>query len=186
MNTDKNKIVYADDDTGSIGLLLRLRIPPLILGLFLGFGISILASRFEEVLATNVHVAFFIPFVVYIAAAVGNQTHAIYSRDLKSSNTKFRNYLLKEPLLGMILGLLFGIISTLAITLWLHNLLLALAVGLSVLMSVTVAPLIAIIVTEVLNDLHEDPAVGAAPIATVLQDMCSIIIYGLVTSALLL
>lgn len=185
MNNNAN-IVYADDDTGSIGLLLRLRIPPLFLGLFLGFGISILTSRFEEVLASNVHVAFFIPFIVYIAAAVGNQTHAIYSRDLKSAHTKFRNYLIKEPILGVILGLIFGMVSTIAINVWLQNFMLAISVGLSVLFAVAIAPIIAILVTEVLNDLHEDPAVGAAPIATVIQDMCSVIIYGIISSSLLL
>src|SRR3989338_7240373 len=121
MINHRPKTVYADDDTESVRFLLRLRIPPLILGLFLGLGISILTSRFEEVLAANVHVAFFIPFIVYIAAAVGAQTQAIYSRDLKSRHAKLKNYLMKEPLLGLALGVIFGLISSLIINLWLQD-----------------------------------------------------------------
>jgi len=189
MNTPWNhkpKTVYADDDTESVRFLLRLRVPPLILGLFLGLGISLLTSRFEEVLATNVHVAFFIPFIVYIAAAVGAQTQAIYGRDLKTGHAKLKNYLLKEPLLGLCLGALFGLVSAFAINLWLKDLDLALAVGLSIFITVTIAPVVAVLITELSNNIHEDPAVGAAPIATVIQDMISIVIYGIMTSMILL
>lgn len=186
MSNHTPKTIYADDDTESVSLLLRLRVPPLFLGLFLGLGISLLTSRFEEVLKVNVHVAFFIPFIVYIAAAVGAQTSAIYSRDLKSRHAKLRNYLLKEPLLGLALGVIFGLASFFIINLWLGDMKLASAVGLSTFLAITIAPIIAIIVTEFLQDIHEDPAVGAAPIATVIQDMTSIIIYGIVTSAILL
>ncbi|KKW32639.1 MAG: CBS domain pair family protein [Candidatus Uhrbacteria bacterium GW2011_GWA2_52_8d] len=182
----KPKTIYADDDTESVRLLLRLRVPPLALGLFLGLGISILTSRFEEVLKTNVHVVFFLPFIVYIAAAVGAQTQAIYSRDLKSNHAKLRNYLLKEPLLGLCLGAIFGLICLFIVNAWLDDMKLALAVGLSMFITVTVAPIVALLITELLNDLHEDPAVGAAPIATVIQDMTSIVIYGIITSAIIL
>jgi magnesium transporter len=186
MSNHSPKTIYADDDTESVSLLLRLRVPPLVLGLFLGLGISILTSRFEEVIQKNVHVAFFIPFIVYIAAAVGSQTQAIYGRDLKSGHVKLRNYLFKESLLGVCLGILFGLASFLIVNTWLHDTSLATAVGLSALLAVGIAPLIALLITELLNDFHEDPAVGAAPIATVIQDMLSIVIYGLVTSTILL
>lgn len=181
-----NKTLYADDDTTPVGLLLRLRIPPLIIGLVLGFGISILTSRFEEVLTNNVYVAFFIPFVVYIAAAVGNQTHSIYSRDLTNEHTKFHNYLIKESLLGVVLGTIFGLISWFIIDLWLHDEQLALAVGISLCISVAIAPILAIAITKILHDLHKDPAVATAPISTAIQDIMTIVIYGMVTSFILL
>lgn len=180
------KTVYADDDTESVSLLLRLRVPPLFLGLFLGLGISMLTSRFEEVLATNVHVAFFIPFIVYISAAVGDQTSSIYSRDLKNRHAKLKNYLTKEPLLGIALGVIFGLASLFIVNLWLRDMMLASAVGLSTFLAISVAPVIAIVVTEIIEELHEDPAVGAAPIATVIQDAVSIVIYGIVSSQILL
>ncbi|MFA4845823.1 MAG: magnesium transporter [Patescibacteria group bacterium] len=181
-----HKTIYADDDKESVRFLLRLRIPPLMVGLALGIGVAFLTSQFEEVLAYNVRAAFFIPFVVYIAAAVGSQTHSIYSRDLKSGHAKFRNYIFKESILGIVLGVIFGVISLIIVNLWLKDERLAMSVGLAVLCAVSTAPIIAMIVTELLNDLHEDPAVGSGPIATVIQDATSILIYGTVLSLILL
>lgn len=181
-----HKTIYADDDTESVKFLLGLRLPPLMIGLALGIGISFLTSRFEEVLAINIRAAFFIPFVVYIADAIGTQTQTIYARDLRSGHAKFSTYLFKESVLGIILGFLFGAISYGVIMVWLSDTLLATSVGVAVLCVVAVAPIVAIIVTEFLNDLHEDPAVGSGPIATVIQDAISILIYGTILSIMLL
>jgi magnesium transporter len=186
MSEHTPKILYADDDTEPVRLLLRLRFPPLLIGLVLGIGISFLTSQFEAVLKANVHVAFFIPFIVYLADAIGTQTQTIYARDLRSRHTKLRNYLFKESILGLLLGVVFGLISWIIVSFWLHDTPLALSVGLSVALGVGCAPVVSIIVTEWLKDLHEDPAVGSGPIATVLQDAISILIYGIVTSIILL
>ncbi|MBI4437804.1 magnesium transporter [Candidatus Uhrbacteria bacterium] len=181
-----HKTLYADDDKESVRLLLRLRLPPLVVGLVLGIGVSVLTSRFEEALAANVKAAFFIPFVVYIAAAVGAQTQTIYGRDLRSGHTKFLTYLFKESALGLLLGVLFGAISWGVTRLWLADPLLAMSIGIAVACVVALAPLIALITTELLNDFHEDPAVSSGPIATVIQDAVSILIYGAVLSLILL
>jgi magnesium transporter len=183
---DPNKILYADDDKESISLLLRLRLPPLALGLILGICISLLTSRFEEVIKANVHVAFFIPFVVYIADATGTQTQAIYTRDLKTHRSRFHIYFAKELLLGIVSGAIFGMIIFAATLAWLHNLLLAFAIGISTFVAVATAPTIALITTEISNKLRKDPAVESGPIATVIQDATSILIYGAITSLMLL
>src|SRR5574344_1766808 len=79
---------YADDNYEPIKTLCRLRLPSLIIGLVLGICISFVTSNFEEVLSQNVQVAFFMPFVVYIADAIGTQTETIYSRNLKTGKAK--------------------------------------------------------------------------------------------------
>lgn len=182
----KEKIQYADDDYESIGTLLKLRTPTLAIGLLLGIGISLIISRFEEVLAQNIQVAFFVPFIVYIAAAVGSQTDAIYSRDLKTGRAKFSNYLHKELILGIIFGLVFGTFSGGIVYLWLQNNLLALSVGLATFVAIATAPMVALIVTQIFQRIHEDPAAGSGPIATVIQDMISVAIYGMVCSIIIL
>jgi len=73
---------YADDDIISVNRLARMRIPSLMIGLFLGIILSFVTSRFEDLLSTNIRIAFFIPFVVYMADATGTQTQSIYARDL--------------------------------------------------------------------------------------------------------
>lgn len=177
---------YVDDDHTPIRRLFALRIPSLTVGLFLGLFLSFTVSRFEEVLSKNVTIAFFIPFVVYLAAAVGNQTQTIYVRDLKTGKTNFHTYLVKESILGVILGLFFSVLTTLIVWAWFKTLTLAMAVGLGVLGAVSVAPLIALIISEILELEHEDPAVWAGPMGTVVQDTMSVVIFGLVSSAILL
>jgi magnesium transporter len=184
MNNDK--IEYADDDKESVLTLLRLRIPSLIIGLILGIVLSFITSRFEEVLAKNISIAYFIPFVVYIADAVGTQTQNIYTRDLKSGKARFKKYLLKESILGFVLGSIFGLIIFPIVFFWFNSFDLALAVGLSTFGAIASAPLIALFITEILELENLDPAVGAGPIATVVQDAASILIYGLIATALFL
>jgi len=183
---EKDKIQYADDDTEPVRLLLRLRIPSLIIGLLLGIVLSFVTSKFAGVLAKNIAIAFFIPFVVYMAAAVGTQTQSIYVRDLKTGKANFKKYLLKESALGFILGLILALVTALVILLWFKSVELALAVSLAIFGAVFTAPLIALIVAEILELEHNDPAVGAGPIATVIQDTVSILIYGFIATAIIL
>lgn len=186
MAGEKDRIVYADDDREPIRQLAGLRLPPLIIGLLLGILLSFLTSRFEEVLAQQVEIAFFIPFVVYMAAAVGSQTQSIYVRDLKSGRANFLTYLFKESILGVILGFFCSLIVALVTILWFQSIELSLAVSLSMLTAISLAPVIALITVEFLKMEHSDPAVGSGPIATIIQDMISIVVYGLITSAVLL
>ena len=182
----RNPIVYADDDFESIPTLVRLRLPSLAVGLILGLAISFVTSGFEEVLSRNIQVAFFIPFIVYISDALGTQTAAIYSRDLKSSKARFATYLRKESMLGIIFGLIFSLLAGGVTSLWIDNDLIALSVGLATFFSVASAPIVALCITEFFQLLHKDPAAGSGPIATVVQDMISIVIYGIISSIILL
>ncbi|USN53196.1 MAG: magnesium transporter [Candidatus Nomurabacteria bacterium] len=180
------KIRYADDGHESIGTLLNLRAPALIFGLMLGIGISFVTSRFEEVLAHSVQVAFFMPFIVYISDAVGTQTEAIYSRDLKTGKAKFKVYLRKEFSLGVIIGIVFGLISGLITWFWLGDAQLSLSVAIASCVAITTAPVVALIIAYLFQSAHRDPAASTGPIATVLQDMLSVVIYGVVASLIIL
>lgn len=185
VNNEK-PIVYADDDTEPTGMLLRLRVPVLIVGLFLGTLISFLTSRFEEVLEHDIRVAFFLPFIVYMAAALGSQTEAIYSSDLKTGRAKFHNYLVKESRIGVAVGVGFGLASGALVWWWMESAELGLAVGLSMFASLLVAPLVGLLTTQASQWLREDPSVESGPIGTVIQDMVSVVIYGTICSAILL
>jgi magnesium transporter len=182
----KFKVLYAEDDKTPILLLLRLRIPPLVIGLFIGITLSFLTSQFEEVLSKNISIAFFIPFIVYMADAVGTQTQSIYARDLKTGRANFKIYLIKETFLGLILGLIFSIVAALIVLFWFKSLELVLAVSLATFGAVATAPIIALLVTEFLELDQTDPAVGAGPIATVIQDTVSVLLYGLIATAVFL
>ena len=177
---------YADDDAVSIRQLAWMRLPSLGIGLLLGVGLSFATSSFEEVLRQNIHVAFFIPFIVYMADAVGTQTQNIYTRDLRTGHASFKTYLFKETILGLFLGAISSVIAGGITLAWFGDTTLAMAVFLAMGAAVASAPLVALVITELLELEKTDPAVGAGPIATVIQDTISVVIYGLITSALLL
>lgn len=181
----KTPIVYADDDQLSVKRLFQLRFPALLIGLVLGVGLLFLTSAFDKVMRQSVEVAFFIPFIVYMAAAVGNQTQTIFARDLRSRHASFRVYLAKEVLLGLVIGSLAALLAG-GVALWFGTTRLAIAVTLSMFTAIAVSPLVALFVTEVLQLERRDPAVGAGPIATVIQDTMSVLIYGIIASAIVL
>jgi len=182
----KDNIEYADDDTESIKTLLRLRVPSLVLGLVLGVALSFVTSRFEEVLAKNISVAYFIPFVVYIADAVGAQTQSIYARDLRTEKAHFKKYLFKEGILGVLFGSIFGLFIFPIVLFWFNSILLAMTVAISVFCAISLAPIIALLITEIFELEHSDPAASSGPISTVIQDVVSILIYGFIASAFIL
>lgn len=183
---EKNTIIYADDNYESIKTLFKIRMPSLVIGLILGFGISFITSNFEEVLSQNIKVAFFLPFIVYIADAIGTQTESIYSRNLKTGKIKFIKYFYKELILGIAFGSFFGIITGIISFFWFKQSLLSLSICLGTFFAIIVAPIIALATTHIFQFMHKDPAAGSGPVTTVIQDMASIVIYGIVCSLILL
>ncbi len=182
----KKPIFYADDNTESVGVLLKIRLPYLLLGLVLGIIVSFVTSKFEQVLSQNVRVSFFLPFILYMADAIATQTQSIYSRNLKTGKAKFYMYLIKELSLGLLVGIAFGIISGLVVQVWFSDNKLALSVGLSMFTVLASAPVVALLITQIVQMLHNDPAAGAGPIDSVIQSMLSVLIYGTISSLIFL
>lgn len=182
----ETQTTYVDDSYESISTLMKLRAPSLCIWLILGIIISFITSRFEEVLSSNIQVAYFMPFIVYIADAIGTQTESIYSRNLKNKKTKFITYLHKESLIWLLFGIVFWSVAWLIALIWFHNTLLALSVGIATCIAVALSPLLALTITHISATIHQDPAASSWPITTVIQDLMSIVIYGLVASRILL
>lgn len=177
---------YANDATESVGLLLKIRLPWLILGLLLSLGTAVVVSRYETILSFDPRIAFFIPLIVYVSDAVGTQTATIYIRNLSKKQAKFQVYIIKELLFGLSVGLIFGCIVGLATNFWLHSSEIALAVGVAMVASITSASLLSLLFAASLNKLRIDPAIGVDPIVTVTQDVISLLIYFAVASFILL
>jgi magnesium transporter len=181
------KLIYADDATEKVGLLIKLRLPWLILGLVFGTAITFMISRFERVLAEQVSLAFFIPVIVYMSDAFGTQTETIYVRNLTLKQAKFSVYLIKELLLGLVVGSLSGLLLGVFAYIWIESASVAITVGLALFASITTAAVTALIVPTLLHKVAKiDPAVGAGPFTTVLQDMISLLLYFGIASAIIL
>ena len=181
----QSSIQLEDDQKERISLLIERRIPWLIVGLIGGIAAAIFSSQFERVLAKNLSLAYFIPVIVYMADAIGTQTEAVYVRNLTREKIHFLKYLLKEILLGLFLGIIFGICLGAFALVWFKSYSIALTVGTAMFASMATAPAVSLIVPTILQKEHKDPALGAGPFTTAVQDLISLAIYFLIASIII-
>ncbi len=185
MGDEKKEIIFVDDARQRLGILIRLRLPWLIIGLFGGVLASFLVSNFEKTLSKNISLAFFVPIIVYMSDAVGTQTETVYVRSLSRHKGRFLQYLFKEALTGLLLGIFFGLLMSLFAYLWLGSLTVAATVGLAMLGNLIIAPVIALVIPEILFKERADPALGAGPFGTIIQDIISLLIYFLIATTII-
>jgi magnesium transporter len=152
------------------------KVPWLVLGLLGALVAADIVGAFEGQLEENVMIAFFMPGIVYLADAVGTQTETVVVRGL-SVGVSIRRFALKEVATGVLVGaVLAAIFLPIGILRW-GDTEVALAVGISLLAACSVATLIGMALPAVIQAMGRDPAFGSGPLATVIQDMLSIIIY---------
>lgn len=178
----KKEPMLEDDSKEKVLLLVEHRLPWLLVGLIGGIITALIASQFEDVLSNNINLTFFIPVIVYMASAVGSQTETIYIRNLGKKSISFWKYLFKETMLGIVLGIFFGLILATVSYMWLQSLDTSITVGLAVLTSVITAPIVALCVSGLLHKEGKDPAVGAGPFMTIIQDMVTLMLYFAIAS----
>lgn len=171
-----------DDTKEKIASLVKERLPWLIVGLFGGIIVTMLVSRFESILSANISLAFFLPVIVYMSDAIGTQTENIYIRNLAKFRDNFFQYFIKELMVGIAFGAIFGTLLGLFAKFWLGSTTVALTVAVAMLINGIIAPVIALIVPELLFKEHDDPALGAGPFTTVLQDLISLSVYLLIAT----
>lgn len=169
--------ILADDEKEGVSLLLRLRLPWLFGGLVGGLFMTMFISRFEALILEEVSLAFFIPLIVYLSAATGEQTNVIFVRNAANGKINAIKYVIKELILGICLGFIFGVTLFLFALIMFQNNQLALTVGLATFITLSLSTLIGLTVPVLLRKYHKDPAVGAAPFFTVIQDFVSVVIY---------
>lgn len=168
----------------SVARRLWHRLPWLTVGLAGALLSAALLARFETRLADNIAITYFIPGIVYLAAAVGTQTETVAIRGL-SVGVGIRQVATREALTGLLVGLLLAamLLPTIAVV-W-GQPALAAAVAVAVLAASTIATLVAMALPWLLARLGFDPAFGSGPLATVIQDLLSIGIYLVAVSVLL-
>ncbi|MFC5696164.1 magnesium transporter [Pseudomonas sp. GCM10022186] len=154
----------------------RHRIPWLLVGLAGSLLAANFVGRFEAQLQERVMLAFFLPGIVYLADAVGTQTETVVVRGL-SVGIGMRTMLGRELMVGLAIGLALALVAGPAVWLLWSEADMALCVGLAVFAACGTATLAAMALPWLLSTLSMDPAFGSGPLATVVQDLLSILIY---------
>jgi magnesium transporter len=162
----------------------RHRLPWLLVGLLGSAAATAAMAGMERILQAHIAIAFFVPALVYLADAIGTQTEAVAVRGLSLTRAGLAPLLAAELRTGMLIGLVLGALAFAPVWLAFGDIRLAAAVAISVFAAGTVANGIGMLFPWILHRLGVDPAYGTGPGSTVLQDVCTILVYFGVVKAL--
>lgn len=164
---------------------VALRLPWLVAGLLLSTTGTALMASFEEALKANVAIAFFIPAIVYLTDAIGTQTEAMAVRGLSTRDWPLRRTLALEAATGGLIGVSLAAIAFCGVGLAFGDLRIAVGVAITITVAGALASVLGLMLPWALSRLDLDPAFGSGPIATIVQDVLTLLVYFLVMAQLL-
>ncbi len=160
------------------------RMPWLLVGLVGAIAAAAIVGSFERQLEANVLLAFFVPGIVYMADAVGTQTETLIIRGL-SVGVPIGRVVRRELVTGLLVGVtIAGAFFPVAVWRW-GDTPVAIAAALALLAACSTATVVAMVLPWAISRLGRDPAFGSGPLATVIQDLLSIVIYFAVAAAVI-
>ncbi|MBN2853911.1 magnesium transporter [Patescibacteria group bacterium] len=182
----ENSGLAHDDKEISIFASLKNRLPWLIIGLLGGFLMSKTITSFETTLAENLILASFIPLIVYIGSAVQTQIGYFIVRDLAfNPKLDFLVYAFRQLRIVLLIALGLSVLVFFSTFLFYAELAIAFVLALAVFLATLSSIITGVLIPFISYRLKFDPASASGPIATILQDLISIIIYLLVAKSLL-
>ncbi|MFA7365235.1 MAG: magnesium transporter [Patescibacteria group bacterium] len=171
----------------SLSRSLRNRLPWLIVGLLGGLLAAFVVSSFESVLNKNIILASFIPLVVYMSAAVGSQMQAFIIRDLAfdKNDFNFSKYLLKHTRVVLVMSVIISILLYLMVLFLYNASSIGIVLAISLFFAIITSIFTGLVIPYLFYKMKLDPADASGPIATILQDILSVLVYLLVAYIML-
>lgn len=160
------------------GVMIKSRLPWLVLGVLGGTVAASVISGFEEVLSKVLALAAFIPVLVYMSDAVGTQSEALIIRSMALEPTlPIKPYIIRELKIAAALALICGALISLVAFIGWGTYFLGLIVGFAMFLSVIVAVIISTLLPLGFKKLKSDPAIATGPFATMISDIATLAIY---------
>ncbi len=171
----------------SVPRLYRLRVVWLVLlvfgNLFSGAGIA----HFEDTIAANLALLFFLPLLIASAGNAGSQASTLMVRGLATGDVQLADWsrmLARELLIAALLGLTMAAAIS-AIGVWRGGPEIALVVAITMVLVVVAGSMIGMSLPFVLSRLRLDPAAASGPLVTSIADIAGVLIYFGLASVLL-
>jgi magnesium transporter len=155
------------------------RVPWLLAGLLGAVASSDVVGLFAGQIRNELILTFFVPGIVYLADAVGTQTESLVIRGL-SVGVGIQRVFLREVMTGVMIGMVLAVLMFLFVGWRWQRTDVAFAVATSLLAACSIASGIASALPWLLQRFGQDPAFAAGPIATVIQDLISVLLYFLI------
>lgn len=140
---------------------------------------SSVIAAYQEVLASTIALAFFLPLLIGSGGNTGSQSATLMVRALATGDVKLTQWLRtlgKEVGVGIMLGITMGA-ATLILGTVRGGIAVGLIVGLSMIGIVFTANLIGILLPFVLTRFKIDPAIASSPVIATLADATGLLIY---------
>jgi magnesium transporter len=160
--------------------ITRARLPWLFVSFFGEIISALILSRFEATLNQIVASAFFIPIIMAMGGATGQQTGIIVVRGLVTGNFSMQNIakrIVVELQSTFLTGITFAIIITLVVYIWMHDLGFGLVLGSSILIVISFAGFIGSVIPVIFKKLGIDPALVTGPLIATTNDIFGLLIY---------
>ena len=171
----------------SIGRILSLRMPWLILALAGGLLAGGVIERHEATLEGVVALAFFVPVIMDMGGNVGTQASTIFVRGLALGHIDDRNavkHFMREGLIGLLIGLIIGALGAGAAFAWQgvwrgeeYATELAVVVFVGLVVVCLVASVVGYVIPWLMHKLGFDPAAASDPLITTVKDVTALLIY---------
>ena len=151
--------------------------------LWSGFGIA----HFEDIIASNIVLVFFLPLLVGSGGNAGSQSATLMVRALATGDVQLKDWLYligREVLVGLCLGATMAFAVSI-LGYFRGDAMVAVVLALSMMGIVLLGCLIGMSLPFILNRLRLDPASASAPLVTSICDATGVIVYLCIASVLL-
>jgi magnesium transporter len=162
----------------SVFTALKHRLPWLILGLVGGILAAKIIDGFEMTLQKNLILASFIPLIVYMSDAVGTQMEAFIIRDLAlNADLNFKKYLFKQLSVLFFIGILSSVVVFGATNFIYGDIAVSYTLAIALFVAILSSVVTGLLIPYIFSRIKTDPANASGPIATIIQDIFSVLIY---------
>ena len=166
--------------------LVKARLPSLFIGLLGGLVAAAIISNFESFLNEYIILASFIPVIVYLSDAIGTQSQTLVIRMIAlEPNFSLRHYMLREIKIGSLLGFIFAMSLFVAVSFGWGHFDLGIVIGSSIFLSMIFQTFFSTYVSIIFDKFGIDPATATGPIATIISDITTVVVYFGIAIALL-
>jgi len=168
-------------------LLYRKRVGWLVLLVFMNIFGGAGIAYFEETIEAVIALVFFLPLIVDSGGNAGSQAATLMVRALATGDVEVRDWLRlwgKELGVSIALGVTMGA-AVWGLGLWRGGFDVAMVVSMSMVMVVIVGSMVGMLLPFLLTRMKLDPATASAPLITSIADICGILIYFSIATAVL-
>lgn len=164
---------------------VKMRIPWLVLLLFIGMITANLLDMFEETIKALPVLTLFMPMIAGMTGNTATQSFAIIIRGLASKELhkgNIKKVIRQESTVGMLIGIACSLFILVMISIWKQSIELGIVVGASLFFTLALGTFVGTIIPILLDKWGMDPTAASGPLITTLNDVFSLMIYfGLAT-----